>query len=53
MDIDILGIDLAKRVSQLHGANRGGSAKYGAKVLICTENCPTSPHNLRRKLTHV
>jgi len=30
MDIDILGIDLAKRVFQLHGADRGGSAKYGA-----------------------
>ena len=33
MDIDILGIDLAKRVFQLHGADRGGSAKYGAKVM--------------------
>lgn len=30
MDIDILGIDLAKRVFQLHGADRSGSAKYGA-----------------------
>ena len=33
MDIDILGIDLAKRVFQLHGAVHGGSAKYGAKVM--------------------
>ncbi|EJL83507.1 transposase [Herbaspirillum sp. CF444] len=33
MDIDILGIDLAKRVLQLHGADRGGPAKYGAKVM--------------------
>jgi len=33
MDIDILGIDLAKRVFQLHGADRGGFAKYGAKVM--------------------
>ena len=34
MDIDILGIDLAKRVFQLHGAGRGGFAKYGAKVIL-------------------
>ncbi len=33
MDIDILGIDLAKRVFQLHGADRDGVAKYGAKVM--------------------
>jgi len=33
MDIDILGIVLAKRVFQLHGADRGGSAKYGARVM--------------------
>jgi transposase len=33
MDIDILGIDLAKRVFQLHGADRRGYAQYGAKVM--------------------
>ncbi len=33
MDISILGTDLAKRVFQLHGADRDGSAKYGAKVM--------------------
>ena len=33
MEIDILGIDLAKRVFQLHGADRCGCARYGAKVM--------------------
>jgi transposase len=33
MDIDILGIDLAKRVFQLHGADRRGHALHGSKVL--------------------
>src|ERR1700675_3828871 len=33
MDIDILGIDLAKRVFKLHGADRRGYAQYGAKVM--------------------
>lgn len=33
MDIDILGFDLAKSVFHLHGADRGGSSKYGAKVI--------------------
>lgn len=33
MDIDVLGIDLVERVFQSHGADRGGSAKYGAKVM--------------------
>jgi transposase len=32
MDVDILGIDLAKRVFQLHGADRRGRALYRAKV---------------------
>jgi transposase len=32
MDIDILGIDLAKRVFQLHGADRRGHALHGSKV---------------------
>lgn len=32
MEIDILGIDLAKRVFQLHGADRQGRAVYTAKV---------------------
>jgi len=40
MDIDILGIDLAKRVFQLHGADRGVSAKYGARKhpALCQKN---------------
>ena len=33
MDIDILGIDLAKRVFQLHGADRSGHALYRSKVM--------------------
>ena len=33
MDIDILGIYLAKRVFQLHGADRRGHEQYGAKVM--------------------
>ena len=33
MEIDILGIDLAKRVFQLHGADRHGHAMHRAKVL--------------------
>lgn len=33
MDIDILGIDLAKRVFQLHGADRRGHALHSSKVL--------------------
>lgn len=32
MDVDILGIDLAKRVFQLHGADRRGRALHRAKV---------------------
>jgi transposase len=33
MDIDILGIDLAKRVFQLHGADRSGHALHRSKVM--------------------
>jgi hypothetical protein len=33
MNIDILGIDLAKRVFQLHGADRSGHALHGSKVM--------------------
>jgi transposase len=36
MDIDILGIVLAKRVLQLHGADRRGHALHGSKV-TCAE----------------
>ena len=32
MDIDILGIDLAKRVFQLHGADRRGHVLHRSKV---------------------
>jgi transposase len=32
MEIEILGIDLAKRVFQLHGADRGGRTLHSAKV---------------------
>ena len=32
MDIDILGIDLAKRVFQLHGCDRHGHAQVRAKI---------------------
>jgi transposase len=33
MEIDILGIDLAKRVFQLHGADRRGHAVHRSKVM--------------------
>ncbi len=33
MDIDILGIDLAKRVFQLHGADRRGRLLHSSKVM--------------------
>lgn len=33
MDIDILGIDLAKRVFQLYGADHRGHALHGSKAL--------------------
>lgn len=32
MEIDILGIDLAKRVFQLHGADRRGQTLYRSKA---------------------
>ena len=32
MEIDVLGIDLAKRVFQLHGASRSGRALHRSKV---------------------
>jgi len=32
MDIDVLGIDLAKRVFQLHGVDRGGHVLHRSKV---------------------
>ncbi len=32
MEIDVLGIDLAKRVFQLHGASRSGGAQHRSKV---------------------
>ena len=32
MEIDILGIDLAKHIFQLHGAERSGRALYRSKV---------------------
>ena len=35
MEIDILGIDLAKRVFQLHGADRRGRVQHRSKVIAC------------------
>lgn len=32
MQVDVLGIDLAKRVFQLHGADRAGRALHRSKV---------------------
>ena len=32
MEIDILGIDLAKRIFQLHGADKRGYALHRSKV---------------------
>jgi hypothetical protein len=40
MDIDILGIDLAKRVFQLHGADRRGRALHSSKVLDASHRWP-------------
>jgi transposase len=41
MDVDILGIDLAKHIFQLHGAERNGQAvsryKVGRGALIQTD----------------
>ena len=59
MDIDILGIDLAKRVCQLHGADCRGHALHGSKVvraellgavrklqpwIMATEACSSAHH---------
>ena len=63
MEIDILGIDLAKQVFQLHGADRRGRAVHRAKVsrgslaecvrtlkprLVVMEACSTAHHWARR-----
>lgn len=63
MDIDILGIDLAKRVFQLHGADRSGRALHRAKVtrdrfleavrllhprVVAMEACSSAHHWARR-----
>lgn len=45
MDIDILGIDLAKRVFQLHGADHRGHALHGSKVMRAV-------HRVRELLVH-
>jgi transposase len=63
MEIDILGIDLAKRVFQLHGADRRGRALHRSKVMraglleavrtlhpriIAMEACSSAHHWARR-----
>ncbi|RKE25658.1 transposase [Paraburkholderia sp. BL23I1N1] len=63
MEIDILGIDLAKQVFQLHGADRRGRAVHRAKVsrgslfeavrtlapgVVVMEACGTAHHWARR-----
>jgi transposase len=63
MEIDILGIDLAKEVFQLHGADRRGRAVHRAKVsrgslaecvrtlkpeLVVMEACSSAHHWARR-----
>ncbi|SOZ71180.1 protein of unknown function (plasmid) [Cupriavidus taiwanensis] len=63
MEIDILGIDLAKRVFQLHGADHRGRAVHRAKVsrgslleavrtlkprVVVMEACSTAHHWARR-----
>ena len=63
MDIDILGIDLAKRVFQLHGSDRRGLAQVRSKVgraalldavrelsprVIAMEACSSAHHWARR-----
>ncbi|RZL93181.1 MAG: IS110 family transposase [Variovorax sp.] len=61
MDIEILGIDLAKCVFQLHGADRHGRTVYGAKVMraafvvvrelgpriVAMEACSSAHHGAR------
>jgi len=63
MQIDILGIDLAKRVFQLHGAIRGGAVVHRSKVsrpglmqaivrlqprLVVMEACASAHHRARQ-----
>src|SRR5712671_2477492 len=63
MDIDVLGIDLAKRVFQLHGADRRGYAQHRSKVsraellgavhqlrprVVAMEACSSAHHWARR-----
>ncbi|MBC8740947.1 transposase, partial [Paraburkholderia sp. UCT31] len=63
MEIDLLGIDLAKRVFQLHGADARGRAVYRNKVsrtalietvralrpqMIAMEACGSAHHWARR-----
>jgi len=63
MEIDMLGIDLAKQVFQLHGADRRGQAVHRAKVsrgslfeavrslkprVVVMEACSTAHHWARR-----
>jgi transposase len=63
MDIDVLGIDLAKRVFQLHGVDRGGRPLHRSKVsrallvetvvslhprLVVMEACGSAHHWARR-----
>lgn len=66
MEIDILGIDLAKHVFQLHGAERSGRAVYRAKVgrgalmesihqlrprMVVMETCSSAHHWARRLMS--
>ena len=63
MEIDILGVDLAKQVFQFHGADRRGGVVHRAKVshgslfesvhmlkpgLVVLEACSTAHHWARR-----
>ena len=54
MEIEILGIDLAKRVFQLHGADRHGRTVYTAKIMRAAfldtvrECCPAAVQEDRR-----
>ena len=63
MEIDVLGIDLAKQVFQLHGADRRGRVVHRAKVsrgsffesvrtlnprMVIMEACSTAHHWARR-----
>jgi transposase len=65
MQIDVLGIDLAKHVFQLHGASRGGAVLHRSKVsrasllqaifrlqprLVVMEACASAHHWARQLL---